>query len=412
MKATTRRSRRARGLGCVRKVAEAKYVITYELPRNGAKAPRRQRSETVFGSRKDADGRLADRLAEVRNGGFADDDKLTFDTLCDLYLAAKAVSKEPTTIAWYKRHLKQHVRPTLGQLRIRKIRAAHIQTLLAQAVNVSNRKRRGEPLAPSSLRNLLVAIRAVLSWGVKQGHLIKNVADLVEAPAIPYTERASIGLDDVKALVVGVEGTELETIVPVAIGTGLRRAELCALRWSDLDLDEGTIWVRRAAANLDGQVIIKAPKTKRSARVDHLPAFVVAVLRRQRDNQLERFKTIFADELEARRQQRDGYVFTRWTGEAWDPNELSRQFSRLIRQPVLGLPQVRFHDLRHGYATLSFAAGVPLKVVSESLGHSAIGVTDAIYVHLRDEAKSEKADRLDAYLKTAVAPSRAVSESA
>jgi len=136
------------------------------------------------------------------------------------------------------------------------------------------------------------------------------------------------------------------------------------------------------------------------------------VLRAQKDAQLERFKAIFVDELEARRRQKDGYVFTRPTGESWDPNELSRQFSRLIRRKELKLPRVRFHDLRHGYATLAFAAGISLKVVSESLGHSAIGVTDAIYVHLRDEAKREKADRLNAYLEAAVAPPQADADTA
>jgi integrase len=112
--------------------------------------------------------------------------------------------------------------------------------------------------------------------------------------------------------------------------------------------------------------------------------------------QLSQFVAVHVDELEARRRQKDGYVFTRITGTAWDPNELSRQFSRLVSRRKL--PRFRFHDLRHGYASLAFAAGVSLRGVSESLGHSAIGVTDAIYVHLRDEAKREKADRLDAYL--------------
>jgi integrase len=116
-----------------------------------------------------------------------------------------------------------------------------------------------------------------------------------------------------------------------------------------------------------------------------------------RPRQRTLFGTVFADDLEARCRQKTGYVFTRATGDAWDPNELSRQFSRLVRRRRK-LPPFRFHDLRHGYASLAFAAGVSLRGVSESLGHSAIGVTDAIYVHLRDDAKREKADRLDAYL--------------
>ena len=199
-----------------------------------------------------------------------------------------------------------------------------------------------------------------------------------------------------RAFLGGARSTELEAIVTVAIGTGLRRSELCALYWSDLDLDRGIIAVRRAAANLGGKVVIKATKTKRSQRVDHLPAFVLDALQRYKAQQLLQFISLHVDELEARRRQKDGYVFTRANGAAWDPNELSRQFSRLVRRRKL--PRFRFHDLRHGYASLAFAAGVSLRAVSESLGHSAIGVTDAIYVHLRDESKREKADRLDAYL--------------
>ncbi|MHB8201944.1 MAG: tyrosine-type recombinase/integrase [Acidithiobacillus sp.] len=402
--------RRARGLGSIRKLADGKYSITYEVPRTGPVAPRRQRSETVFGTRRDAERKLADKLAEVRNGGYADDDKLTFNGLADLYLAAKALSLEATTMALARRRLAQHIRPAIGTRRVREIRASDILAMLTQARNVSNRKQRGEPLAPTTTRNLLIATRAVLAWGVKQGHLLTNVADRVDPPASPYVERTSLSLDDVRAFLDGTQGTELEAIVPVAIGTGLRRSELCALYWSDLDLDGGIIAVRRAAANLDGKVVIKATKTKRSQRVDHLPAFVVAALQRYKSDQLSQLTALYADELEARRRQKDGYVFTRPTGEAWDPNELSRQFSRLVRRRKL--PPFRFHDLRHGYASLAFAAGVSLRGVSESLGHSAIGVTDAIYVHLRDEAKREKADRLDAYLGPAVTPPEARSERA
>jgi integrase len=269
----------------VRKLADGKYVIVYEVPRIGLASPRRQRTETIFGTRRDAERKLADRLAEIRNGGYADNDKLTFNSLCDLYLAAKTLSLEATTVALAKRRLTQHIRPALGTRRLREIRASDIQTMLTQARNVSNRKQRGKPLAPTTVRNLLIATRAVLAWGVKQGHLLTNVAERVEPPASPYVERTSITLDDVRAILAGTQGTELAAIVTTAIGTGLRRSELCALYWSDLDLDGGIIAVRRAAANLDGKVIIKATKTKRSQRVDHLPAFVIAALRGHKEEQ-------------------------------------------------------------------------------------------------------------------------------
>lgn len=96
----------------------------------------------------------------------------------------------------------------------------------------------------------------------------------------------------------------------------------------------------------------------------------------------------------------DCFVFDRLDARPWDPNEMSRQFSRLVRSK--NLPPVRFHDLRHAFASLSFAAGAPLKIVSESLGHSAIGVTSAIYVHLLDDSKRDHADKLEAFLGAAV----------
>lgn len=95
-------------------------------------------------------------------------------------------------------------------------------------------------------------------------------------------------------------------------------------------------------------------------------------------------------------------MFPRWTGEPWNPNELSKQFSRLVRRKKL--PLFRLHDMRHGYASLAFAAGVSLKVVSESLGHSSITITDKTYVHLLDDLKRDKAERIDTYLDTAVRP--------
>ncbi len=394
------RSRRARGLGSVRQIAKGKYRIAYDVPREGKRAgergSRRQRYELVFGTKTEADNTLQTRLAEVRSGGIPDEDRLTFNVLADRYLIAKAVSREATTVALYRRVLAEHVRPALGEKRLRDIRTHHIATIVFEATNRGRTTHKGEPLSAATQRNLLTMIRAVLAWGVRQGHLIRNVADQVETPASQHVERAVIGLDDVRALLAAAAGTELAAIVPVAIGTGLRRSELCALHWGDVDLERGIIHVRRAAANLNGAVIVKAPKTRRSKRVDTLPAFVVAVLRRQRIAQEQRHASLGGERPGA-----EHVIFDRLDGRSWDPNELSRQFSRLIRREKL--PAFRFHDLRHGYATLAFAAGVPLKTVSESLGHSTIGVTDAIYVHLRDEARREKAHRLDAYLENAVA---------
>lgn len=302
---------------------------------------------------------------------------MTVNALCDLYLESKARSRAPTSVAWYRRNLKQHVRPAIGNMRLADLKPIHVQRLLDGARDTSRRtSRRGQPLGATTLRNLLVGVRALLAWGVKQGLVHQNVASKVELPAQEYIERHALTAVDVKSVLAAAQGSPLAPVIATAVGTGLRRSEITALRWSDVDLDAGTLAVRRAAAMLDGKVLLKAPKTKRSQRTDHLPAFVVAVLRRQRADQLARYEVLYG-ELEARRRQKEGWVFDRGDGELWNPNELSKQFARFVRRK--GLPLIRLHDLRHGYATLAFAAGIPLKVVSESLGHASMKITSDLY---------------------------------
>jgi integrase len=406
--------RRQRGTGSIRRLSDGKYQIIYDLPTTLPSSPRRQRYVIVTGTKRDAEKQLRSLQDEASNGSVVEDDRLTVNILCDRYLEAKAISRELTTVEWYTRLFAQHVRPKIGVMRVRDLRASNVQSLLATARNQSRTKMNGARLGSSSVRNIRISIRALLAWAVKQGYVNRNVADSVETPnATQIVERKAMELEDVRTLLQACQASELEAVVPFAIGTGLRRSEICALRWSDLDLDRGTIRVQRAAANVtletldvDGvarkerAVIVKGTKTRRSARVDYLAPFVVAILRRQRAEQARRH-----DRIGTFRLGDDMLVFDRFDGRAWDPNEMSRAFSRLIRKHQV--TPLRFHDLRHAYATFAFAAGVPLKAVSDSLGHSSIGVTSAIYVHLLDQTKLDKADRLQEYLGEAVgAPSK------
>jgi len=388
---TRTRRRRQKDTGGIEERGPGKWRLRYK-----------SHQKQVFAkTREDAYELLHAFVDRVRHGDLPS--KLTFDELADAYMAATKREREATTIALRKRVLDQHIRPVIGAIPLDDLRAPHVRRLLDGAHDQSRTKRKGEPLGPTTVRNILVLVRAILAWGVKEEHITKNVARLVEPPAAAFSERPVMRVDDVKALLDAATGTELEAIVPTAIGTGLRRGELCALRWGDVDLATGTIAVRRTVALLDGKLIVKAPKTKKSQRTDHLPAFVCDLLVSHKTEQLAHLEEM-TSELEARRRQRDGYVFLRRSGEQWNPNELSRQFSRLIRRKKL--PLFRFHDMRHGFASLAFAAGVSLKTVSESLGHSGIGITSQLYVHLLADQKREKAAVLDAYLDRAVRPAK------
>ncbi len=336
---------------------------------------------------------LTQRLADVARGVITEQGQHKFNWLADQYLKARESRVQATSLAWYKRTLKHHIRPSLGTMRIAAIRPINIEDTLNNARQLSKRNH-GKPLSGRSLRNVLVTIRAVLQWGVKMGMITRNVAYAIDMPESDSHEIAALSLDDVRALLAASAGTDLEAIVAFAIGTGLRRGEICALRWGDVDMDSGEYSVRRSAAMLDGKMIIKSPKTEGSKRTDVLPPFVVDVLLRHRARQREEHMALGMGKI-----QPEDYVFDR-AGEAWQPNHLSQRFSRLVKRKKLRA--VRFHDLRHGFASLAFAAGVPLKVVSESLGHSGIAITSSTYVHLLTDQKRAKSELLDAYLRPAV----------
>ncbi|GAC1406484.1 MAG: hypothetical protein NVSMB64_12190 [Candidatus Velthaea sp.] len=276
--------RRQRGTGSVRERFPGKWEMRYKDHDEMIAAP----------NKTAAHAELEKWVERIRNGGLPKKGTMTFGELVDRYLAARKGKVAPTTLAWYRRNADQHLCPILGEMALPEITTAHIEAALDGARDRSRTKRRGEHLGPASIRNLFVAMRAVLAWTVKKKLVTENVALAVELPttACDVAERAFLGVDDVKTFLAATHGTELEAIVATAIFTGLRRSELCALQWGDLDLEDGRYTVRRAAANVDGKVIIKAPKSKTSRRSDHLSPFVVAALRRHRDEQQARYLSL------------------------------------------------------------------------------------------------------------------------
>jgi integrase len=163
----------------------------------------------------------------------------------------------------------------------------------------------------------------------------------------------------------------------------MRRGELLGLRWEDLDLEAGTLAIRRALVVVGYEVVVSQTKTDR-ARVIALDAGMVAILREWRRSQLEermRWGSAWRD---------SGYIFTREDGSPLHPDETSKQFNRLVASS--GLPRIRLHDLRHGWATTALAAGVHPKIVAERLGHGSIQITLDTYSHVlpqQDRAAGE-----------------------
>ena len=188
--------------------------------------------------------------------------------------------------------------------------------------------------------------------------------------------------------------TDLGAAIATAIGSGCRRGELLALRWCDVDLEQGTLRVARSlervtirtAKRTRYELRFKEPKTKRSRRTIALPPFAIERLRRHRLEQAERFFSAGA------RPDGSTLLFER-DGMPWNPNTFGLTFARIARDAKL--PKVRLHDLRHSFASLLLAGGADLKTVSTALGHSTIAVTADVYAHVSPAMLHDAANLLD-----------------
>ena len=182
-------------------------------------------------------------------------------------------------------------------------------------------------------------------------------------------------------------GTPFEIPVAVALGTGMRRGEILALRWLDIDFETGTVRVCRTLQHTSRGISIEEPKTAKSRRIVALPLFLVQLLGKQRD--LRRYgQATSGDDWTAA-----DFIMEAKHGQPWDPDIFSASWPRFLRK--VGLPHVRFHDLRHAHATIMLVKGVHPKVVSERLGHANIGITLDIYSHVLPTMQAEAARAID-----------------
>jgi integrase len=181
-------------------------------------------------------------------------------------------------------------------------------------------------------------------------------------------------------------GDRLEVVVALAASTGMRRGEILALRWADVSADMSVLHVRRTLQPTSGGLVFEHPKTARSRRTVALPAFIAPYLQRQKLAQNER-RELCGD------WQEHGLIVDRGDGAPVNPDSLSSGWRRFLK--THGLPQIRFHDLRHAHATLMLIQGVHPKVVSERLGHASVGITLDTYSHVLPAMQSEAVEAFD-----------------
>jgi integrase len=317
--------------------------------------------------KREAERVLTDLLKAVDSGSFADPGRLTMaDYLRDHWLPHISTRVRPRTAQRYSQLLERHVVPVVGSVRMAKLRPAHVQQVVDQAT--------ASGLAPRTVAAVYRTLHGALAQAVRWQLLAVNASTAIRPPRTERPELHSPDTAKVGKVLDAARGTRLYVPLALAASTGLRRGEILALRWRDVDLEAGSFRVVASLQRVGADLVFLPPKTDRARRTVGLPASTVALLRRHRKEQAER-RLLLGEawsDLEL--------VIERGDGEPFPPDSLSRDWYRLVRR--VGLPGLRLHDLRHAYATALLTAGVHPKVASEALGHSSVAFTMDTYQHL------------------------------
>jgi integrase len=371
------------------------YVVVDQGYDEGGR--RRQKWHGGFRTRKEAEVARAKLIDSVHTGSYVAPDRTTLsEWTIDHWLPVMATRIKPSTLHSYRRNLEIHVLPTLGDRKLQQITPVMLNTLYATLASPTLDR---DALSPKTVRYIHTTVHKALADAVDADLLHRNPADRAKPPranAGTSSGVASWDADELGAFLKAVAELRLGAIWRLAAMTGMRRGEVLGLRWSDVDLDAGRISIRHALVAVGYEIVESTPKSH-NARVVDLDAETVAVLRRHR-----RLQATERSEWGSDYEDHD-LVVAKENGEPIHPHTFSQSFERIIAKT--GLRKIRLRDLRHTHASLALKAGVPVKVVSERLGHESPAFTLKQYVHVIPGMQAEAAAQVAALVDRSTKPS-------
>ena len=343
-------------------------------------------NKTIHGPRKAAQAWLNQRLTERDAGVAVKPAQQTLNEYLDRWLETAAKLKvRPKTLVGYQSVLDCHIRPALGSRPLSKITPLEVQQAF-QAMQEKGLSARTIEYARMILKQ---AFKRAIQWRL----LTFNPCDGVPIPRRERREMQALSPEQARRFLAVVRGTRYGALFELALTTGLRPSEYLALKWEDIDFERGTLSVVRSLdAEPGGGYRLEETKTRNSRRVVKLlPGVLSALVEHRQAQQRQR-------EEAGERWKEQGFVFTNELGGPLERHNLAHRHLRKILEEA-GLPQIRLYDLRHTAATLALSAGVPVKVVSEMLGHSSVALTLDVYSHVLPHMQEDAARRMAALLE-------------
>jgi integrase len=337
--------------------------------------------------RQDVYEKMQVALRKKQQGTLVDASQQTVEQYLQQWLEHSAKDHiRPRTYERYEQYVRLHIIPMLGKIKL--------QALSPQQLQTWKSKKLKEGLSPTTVRTMHIVLHKALSDAIKLGLVTRNVCEMVSPPRKARQEMQVLSADQARTFLAAAVGEPDEALFIMALATGMRRGELLGLKWQDISFQESVLCVRRTLNRVPtvlgegaGSLVESEPKTAQSRRSIVPPGFAIEALQRQKELQAGWKKN--ADTA----WEEHGYVFTTQLGRYIHPNSLYRHFKELLKKA--GLPDIRFHDLRHSVASLLLSSGIHPKVVQEILGHSQISMTMDIYSHVLPTMHQDAMDKLN-----------------
>jgi len=378
--------------------AGPRYLIKYGYTgQDGSKAVALKRG---YPTRKAAGEALREQLGNLDRGTHVAPNKVTVGEHMATWL--DGLRKEPSTVASYRKNVRLHVEPHIGALRLEQLTGTRLTKLYHQLEATGRADGKGG-LSARTVRYVHTIIHAGLGAAVRDGLLAINPADKADPPsakAAASPEMHPWTVEELRAFLAqrAQADDELTIAWTLLASTGMRRGEALGLRWADVDVDGSRLSVRRSATVIKHkgageEIIVGPPKSGRPRTIDLDPGTLAA---------LKAHKAAMGT-LSLALAREDTYVLANLDGSVRHPERFSRKFVAAViaARAALGedvLSTIRLHDLRHTHATLLLRDGVPIKVVSERLGHANAMITLGVYAHVMPGMQAEAAAKFGALL--------------
>lgn len=375
--------KRSNGEGNIRKRKDGRWEGRYTAGRDPETG--KQIFKNVLGkTQAEVKEKLAKALGNSKRLDLTKQGKYTVGQWMDIWFENYAAIKvRPSSHQTYQGYIKNHIKPSIGNIPLEKLTSMELQKLYRKLltegrVDRIEAKHQSKGLSAKTVRNINQIISSAMDLAVSQKIILENPTNACALPKVEHKEMKTITADHLRAFLNEAKATGVYEMYYIELATGLRRGELLGLKWEDIDLKTGTIRVRRQVARVNGKIVEAPLKTKNSYRTVAISRNAIEVLKAQKQ------KT------------NDEYVFPSLTGGPISPDSVNNMLHRVLKRA--GIPKVRFHDLRHTFATLALQNGVDIKIVSSMLGHFSAGFTLDTYAHVTTTAQKEAANTMGSVL--------------